>query len=67
MSFIAINSMKVNKKEYSAKCANPVNVPDSYNVVPPHAVSSGLIAELIQCLERKPMKFHCQVSSDLMQ
>lgn len=67
VSFIAINSMEVNEKEYSAKCSNPVNVSDSYNVVPPHVVSSGLIAELLQCLERKPMKFHCRVSNDLMQ
>ena len=66
VSFIAINSMKLNNDQYNAECSNPVNVSELYNFVPLDAVSC-LISELIQCLECKPMQFHCRVSYDLMQ
>ena len=66
VSFIAINSMKVNNNQYNAKFSKPVNVSESYNVVPLDVISSGFISELIQCLECKPMQFHCRVSYDLM-
>ncbi|KAM1133584.1 hypothetical protein ACFX19_043527 [Malus domestica] len=68
-SFIVINSIRAvcfNKNSVrvvNESCSDKRSGPASYvqNDGPLDIVSSGLISELVQCLDSKPMQFHCRV------
>lgn len=70
VSFIVINSIravsfqnkfiKVDNESCSDKCSSPASY--MQNAAPLDLVSSGLISELVKCLDFKPMRFHCRVS-----
>ncbi|BBG94975.1 conserved telomere maintenance component 1 [Prunus dulcis] len=69
VSFIVINSIravsfqnnfiKVDNESCSDKCSSPASY--MQNAAPLDLVSSGLISELVKCLDFKPMRFHCRV------
>ncbi|PQP99936.1 CST complex subunit CTC1 isoform X1 [Prunus yedoensis var. nudiflora] len=69
VSFIVINSIravsfqnkfiKVDNESCSDKCSSPASY--MQNAAPLDLVSSGLISELVKCLDFKPIAFHCRV------
>ncbi|KAA8537704.1 hypothetical protein F0562_027306 [Nyssa sinensis] len=60
-SFIVINYVKVVNYHLSDKCCNPSAASGLHGAGFRDTVPSGLISEIIQCLECKPMQFHCRV------
>ncbi|GAV69022.1 hypothetical protein CFOL_v3_12523, partial [Cephalotus follicularis] len=61
VSLIVINSIMVVDKPSSEKCSNLQSAALISNVASSDIVSSGLISDLNQCLDSKPMRFHCRV------
>ncbi|KAF8404935.1 hypothetical protein HHK36_009830 [Tetracentron sinense] len=61
VSFIVINSIKEVNHHFSDRNFYPWSGADICNDALMDTVSSGLISEIIQCLESKPMQFHCRV------
>jgi hypothetical protein len=62
VTFIAINSVHVVSEPYSDTYFKFWPASDAYNNASPDSVSSGLFSDLFQCLDCKPMRFHCRVS-----
>lgn len=61
VSFITIHSIRAVNESCGGKCSSPA--PYIPNAAPPDIVHSGLISELVHCLDFKPMLLHCRVSS----
>ncbi|OVA10488.1 CST complex subunit CTC1 [Macleaya cordata] len=61
VSSIIINSIKEVNRNYSDRCSCPRFGSDILNAEMLDTVSLGLISELIQCQDSKPMRFRCRV------
>ncbi|XP_021647982.2 CST complex subunit CTC1 isoform X2 [Hevea brasiliensis] len=60
-SFIVLNSIRVANEQYDDKCfkfCSTLCMPSASSL---DNVSSGMISELIQCSDCKPMRFNCRV------
>lgn len=63
ISFIVVNSIRVVNNPFIDKISNLWSNSDICNIASPDTVSSGLISELVQCSDCKPMRFYCRVVS----
>ncbi|KAF2309889.1 hypothetical protein GH714_005501 [Hevea brasiliensis] len=60
-SFIVLNSIRIANEQYDDKCfkfCSTLCMPSASSL---DNVSSGMISELIQCSDCKPMRFNCRV------
>lgn len=60
VSFISINSIRVVKCSSNYKFLSPASY--IHNISSLEVVSSGLIVDLVQRLDSKPMQLYCRVS-----
>ncbi|XP_024952233.2 CST complex subunit CTC1 isoform X2 [Citrus sinensis] len=63
ISFIVVNSIRVVNNPFIDKISNLWSNSDMCNKASPDTVSSGLISELVQCSDCKPMRLYCRVVS----
>ncbi|KAH7567364.1 hypothetical protein JRO89_XS07G0059000 [Xanthoceras sorbifolium] len=61
VSFIVINSIRLVNEPNRDKCSNLWSNSDVNSIGSLDDISSGLISELIQCSDCKPMRFRCRV------
>ncbi|XP_030950352.1 CST complex subunit CTC1 isoform X1 [Quercus lobata] len=61
VTFIVINSISAVSEPYNDKNINSWPASDVHNDAAPDTVSSGLISDLIQRVDCKPMRFRCRV------
>ena len=62
VTFIEINSISAVSEPYNDKYIDSWPASDVHNDAAPDTVSSGLISDLIQRVDCKPMRFRCRVS-----
>jgi hypothetical protein len=62
VTFIAIKSIHAVSEPYRDTYFKSWPASDAYNKASLDSVSSGLFFDLSQCLDCKPMQFHCRVS-----